>query len=134
MGHRWKSLIFTNTFTGNRNMNCVEGGQGSPQKSGPEVGPHETLGSSMNRSVLLPAGSRSGYIGSLGPLLRIGAFRVALFGLLALSSATLRAESANSMYKHAQAAEAREDYDTAFDLYQKAAAKAPKDLTYKTAL
>ena len=33
-----------------------------------------------------------------------------------------------------EAAEAREDYDTAFDDYQKAYAKAPKDLTYTTAL
>ena len=38
------------------------------------------------------------------------------------------------MFKHGQTAEAHEDYDTAFDLYQKALAKAPSDLTYKTAL
>ena len=38
------------------------------------------------------------------------------------------------MFKHGEAAEAREDYDTAFDLYQKAVAKAPNDITYKTAL
>jgi general secretion pathway protein D len=38
------------------------------------------------------------------------------------------------MFKHGEAAEAREDYDTAFDLYQKAVAKAPSDLTFKTAL
>jgi len=38
------------------------------------------------------------------------------------------------MFKHGEAAEAREDYDTALDLYQKALAKAPNDLTYKTAL
>jgi len=38
------------------------------------------------------------------------------------------------MYKHAVAAEAREDYDAAFDLYQRAVAKAPSDLTYKAAL
>jgi general secretion pathway protein D len=38
------------------------------------------------------------------------------------------------MFKHGEAAEARGDFDTAFDLYQKALAKAPNDLTYKTAL
>jgi len=38
------------------------------------------------------------------------------------------------MFKHGEAAEAKEDYDTAFDLYQKALAKAPNDLTFKTAL
>jgi general secretion pathway protein D len=38
------------------------------------------------------------------------------------------------MFKHGQAAEAREDYDDALDLYQKALAKSPDDLAYKTAL
>ncbi len=38
------------------------------------------------------------------------------------------------MYKHGVAAEAREDYDTAFDFYQKALAKSPNDLSFKTAL
>jgi len=38
------------------------------------------------------------------------------------------------MFKHGEAAEAKGDYDTAFDLYQKALNKAPNDLTYKTAL
>jgi len=112
-------------------MNRVEGGQGSPQESGSELGPHGTLGSSMNRSVRLPGASRPGNTSSA---LRRGAFLMALSWLLALSCVPLYAESANSMYKHGQAAEAREDYDTAFDLYQKAVAKAPKDLTYKTAL
>jgi general secretion pathway protein D len=51
-----------------------------------------------------------------------------------LSSVPLRAQSANSLYKHGEAAEAREDYDTAFDFYQKALAKAPKDLSFKTAV
>jgi general secretion pathway protein D len=62
---------------------------------------------------------------------------IALLVILALSSLSvpsLHAESASSMFKHGQAAEAREDYDTAFDLYQKAVAKAPNDLAYKTAL
>jgi general secretion pathway protein D len=51
-----------------------------------------------------------------------------------LWSAPLRAESASSMFKHGETAEARGDFDTAFDLYQKAVAKAPNDLTFKTAL
>src|SRR5580698_4696169 len=55
-------------------------------------------------------------------------------GLCGPSIPHLRAESANSMFKHGEAAEAREDYDTALDLYQKALAKAPNDLSYKTAL
>ncbi len=41
---------------------------------------------------------------------------------------------ANTLYKRGQSAEAREDYDAAFDSYQKAYAKAPKDLRIRTAL
>ncbi len=50
------------------------------------------------------------------------------------ASAVLRAESAASFFKHGQTAEAREDYDAAFDNYQKAYTKAPKNLEYRSAL
>jgi general secretion pathway protein D len=115
-------------------MNRVKGGQGSPQKSGPECGPIETPGSSMNRRVLSPAASGLAFAGnglSRSPLW------IALFALLvfsSVSSPSLCAQSAGSMFKHAESAEAHGDYDTAFDLYQKASAKAPNDLAYKTAL
>ena len=65
------------------------------------------------------------------------AFWIALLAVLAvsgLSSAPLRAQSANSYFKNGQSAEAREDYDAAFDNYQKAYAKNPKDLRFRTAL
>jgi general secretion pathway protein D len=66
------------------------------------------------------------------------AFRIALFALLAvfgLSGVPLHAaESANSFFKRGASAEAREDYDTAYDNYLKANAKAPKDLRYRTSL
>src|SRR5580658_2852360 len=61
------------------------------------------------------------------------------FALLAVvtaivgSSAPVRAESAESDFKRGESAEAREDYDAAFDFYQKALTKKPKDLAYKTA-
>jgi len=114
-----------------RDRNCVGGGQGSPQQSGPECGLHRTPGSSMNRRAHVPAGSR--------PALAASAFShsplwFALLAVLALTSVTARAQSAASMFKHGETAEGHEDYDTAFDLYQKAAAKAPNDLTYRTAL
>ncbi len=48
--------------------------------------------------------------------------------------ARLHAESANSDFKQGQAAEAREDYDTAFDLYQKAYKRDPKDTRFEIAL
>ena len=72
-----------------------------------------------------------------GYVLSRAVFRVALFAVLAvvgLSGVSLRAESANSYYKHGESAEAREDYDAAFNNYQKAHALAPKDLRYRSAL
>ncbi|MGA9069966.1 MAG: type II and III secretion system protein, partial [Terracidiphilus sp.] len=54
--------------------------------------------------------------------------------LLVLAGVPLGAESAAGFFKHAQSAEARQDYDTAFDNYQKAYAKAPKNLQYRSAL
>jgi general secretion pathway protein D len=72
-----------------------------------------------------------------GSVLSRTAFRIALFAVLAvfgLSAVSLLAESANSYFKRGQSAEAREDYDAAFDNYQKAYAQAPKDLHYRTAL
>ncbi len=85
----------------------------------------------MNRRALLPAASSPVFAGFT---VSRSLPWIALFAMLALASAPLRAQSAASMFKHGEAAEAHEDYDTAFDLYQKAAAKAPNDLAYKTAL
>ena len=56
---------------------------------------------------------------------------VAAFGVFAVR---LYAESANSDFKQGQAAEAREDYDAAFELYQKAYNRDPKDARFKIAL
>ncbi len=63
--------------------------------------------------------------------------RFALTAILAASSLTgaaLHAQSAGSLFKSGQNAEARQDYDAAFDFFQKANAKNPKDLSYRTAL
>lgn len=86
-------------------------------------GTAKTPGSSMNRD-RSAAASRSN-------------FWIALLLILAfcgLFAAPLCAQSANTFYKRGQAAEAREDFDAAFDSYQKASAKAPKDLRIRTAL
>jgi len=64
------------------------------------------------------------------------AFWITLFAALAVfgpATVVLRAESANTFFKRGETAEAREDYDAAFDLFQKAYAKDPKDLRYRTA-
>ncbi len=92
----------------------------------------------MNRSLFRP-----GADALLKPVLlrtsRFSAFRCGslpafLLALAALAAVPLHAQSANSLFKRGESAEAREDYDAAFDLYQKAQAKAPKDLAIRTAL
>ncbi len=107
----------------------VRGSQGGLQ--GPSVGPLpvETPGSLMNSRAHQPASSGSSF------------FRVicssALVAVLALSfagGARLHAQSAKSLYKSGQAAEARQDYDAAFDFYQRANTRDPRDISYRAAL
>ncbi len=102
----------------------VWGGQGYPQASDEKSGPATTPGSSMkSRAHAQAASAFSG-----------AAFWIALLAVLTvfgLSSVMLRAESASTFFKRGQSAEAKEDYDTACDNYQKANAKAPKDLQYR---
>jgi general secretion pathway protein D len=88
----------------------------------------------MNRRAFSPAGSSPAVATSSRTRSRFLLALLAILALSGMSAPALRAESAGSMFKHGQAAEAREDYDTAFDLYQKALAKSPNDLTYKTSL
>jgi general secretion pathway protein D len=64
-------------------------------------------------------------------------FAIVLFAAAAgfgLPGARVYAESANADFKLGQAAEAREDYDTAFDDFQKASNKDPRDPRFKIAL
>ena len=64
------------------------------------------------------------------------AFALVLFAVTAAlpGARLLHAESANTDFKQGQAAEAREDYDTAFNDYQKALKKSPTDARFKVAL
>ena len=83
----------------------------------------------MNRCTPAPA--------SAGIMKSKTVFAIVLFAAVAgfgLPGAKLYAESANADYKQGQAAEAREDYDTAFDDFQKAFKKNPKDTRFKIAL
>ncbi len=64
-------------------------------------------------------------------------FAIVLFAAAAgfgLPCARAFGESANTDYKQGQAAEAREDYDTAFEDFQKAYNKDPKDARFRIAL
>ena len=64
-------------------------------------------------------------------------FALVLFAAVAsvgMAGTRLYAESANTNFKQGQAAEARGDYDAAFDAFQKALNKDPKDARFKIAL
>jgi general secretion pathway protein D len=82
----------------------------------------------MNRCFVAPAAFQA--------VLSRSAFWIALFAASAgfgLACLPAHAESAASLYKHGESAEAREDYDAAVNDYQKAYALVPKDLRYKAA-
>lgn len=51
--------------------------------------------------------------------------------LLTVTGGVARAQSAGSFYKRGQQAEARQDYDAAYEAYRQALAKKPKDIRYK---
>ena len=104
------------------------GCQGSSQQHARPSWSPETLGSSMKIRAVVPAAS--------GSVLSGVVFRIALFAVLALlgwGCVSYAAESAGTLFKRGQAAEAREDYDTAFNNYQQAYAKNPKALEYRAA-
>jgi general secretion pathway protein D len=90
-------------------------------------GPMTMTGSRMNRRT--PAPAAAGISRVIFPI----ALLAAVAGI-SLPCARLHAESANSDFKQGQNAEAHQDYDTAFDDYQKAFKKNPKDTRFEIAL
>ncbi len=72
----------------------------------------------------LPAASRLGFWVAF----------IAISVLTGSSAAPLCAQSANTFYKDGHAAELRDDFDAAYQDYQKAYAKDPKELRYRTAM
>ncbi len=83
-------------------------------------------GSRMNRPMPGPADTGIFKLKAIFPI----AMLVGLAGS-GLSFPQLHAESANADYKQGLNAEAREDYDAAFDDFQKALTKNPKDARFK---
>jgi general secretion pathway protein D len=80
--------------------------------------------------------SRARVPAASGSVLSGAVFSIAIFAVLAvfgLSSVSLYAESASTFFTRGQRAEAREDYDAAFDNYRKASEKDPSDLRFRTA-
>ena len=57
-----------------------------------------------------------------------------VFALSLAAGASLHAQSAGKLYKQGQAAENIENWDAAYEAYQKAYQKNPKDLRYHTAM
>jgi general secretion pathway protein D len=113
----------------------VLGRPNSPQGFVTEETVYQTPGSTMISRVQVPAGA--GFAHTKTPLAGRIVRWMGLLGVmsvLCLSAARLSAESANADYKRGQNAEARQDYDTAFQDYQKAFKRNPKDLRFRTAL
>ncbi|MDR3741201.1 MAG: secretin N-terminal domain-containing protein, partial [Terracidiphilus sp.] len=102
---------------------CVKGGQGSLERASGQLRPRKTQEYWMNRRAVAWVASR---------LFPSAAWLALAVSFLA-GSAALQAESAKSIYHHGQTAEAREDYDAAFDAYLKAYQQDPKDMAYKAA-
>ncbi|MFZ0745059.1 MAG: cohesin domain-containing protein [Terracidiphilus sp.] len=75
---------------------------------------------------------RTSALASSRPVFWIAFF--AVLSMLSLGSVALHAESAKSFYKRGQTAEARQDYDAAYENYEKAYEMAPSDLSYRTAV
>ena len=134
MRDRWRAAITIEI--------SVPGSQRCPHGSDLFSGPVSTPGSQMNRSLFRPGADTFLkpaliHISHLRPSVFRLPVRIAaafLLALAALAAVPLHAQSANALFKRGENAEAREDYDGAFDLYQKAQAKAPKDLAIRTAL
>jgi general secretion pathway protein D len=82
----------------------------------------------MKSRVLFPALSAS-----VLSKTRFWIFCAGMLALLSLCSAETFAQSAKAFYKQGQAAETREDYDAAFQNFQKAYTMSPKDEVYRTA-
>ncbi|HZD47235.1 MAG TPA: cohesin domain-containing protein [Silvibacterium sp.] len=76
-------------------------------------------------------GFRWGTVSVLGLIMALG-WGIFNSGVNAESAEKLAKESANKLYKQGQAAEARDDVETAYDLYYRAFQKNPKDIRFKT--
>src|SRR4029079_135424 len=90
--------------------------------------PSQTPGSPMKSRVLFPAHSVS--------VLSKARLWILFAGVLAIvcaGSTEIFAQSPKSFYKRGQDAEAREDYDGAYQNFQKAYSMAPKNEVYRTA-
>jgi len=132
MGHRWKCAFNNlNRFRGRVEGRDSDGGFESMDlsvygKSGHrKLGPAQKHGSLMNRLAIPPTAFNKTIAVLLGVVL--------IFGPVASPVHAKKDDSAKKLYARGQAAEAREDYDAAYEAFRKAYAKAPNDLRMRTA-
>jgi general secretion pathway protein D len=109
--------------TGSALLQIIFPAGGHSGKSHPLQGAKDKNGSSMGR------GHSS--FGKLKALFLRSSPLLLLCCLAVFGSATAHAQSAKTWDKRGQAAEARQDFDTAFDAYQHALTLKPTDLRYK---
>ncbi len=128
MGHYLAVCSNTENRIGSCVKNCVGGGQGSPMGSAGRSGPVKTLGSTMKSRENGPIPHGSAVLRAKVWILCFVA--LAVFGL---SGVAAHAQSASTYFKHGQDAEAREDFDAAYQNYQKAYSMSPTDVRYKGA-
>ncbi len=114
---------------GSSEEDCGRSGRASRPTPGEGSRPVETPGSSMKICAVVPAAAGKGFSGV--------SFRIALcfvLAVLGLGSACLYGQSARSLYKRGEDAEARQDYDAALNYYQQARQKNPKELQYRASV
>jgi general secretion pathway protein D len=127
MGHRWKCAFNNLNRSGGWVEGCDPDGECQPMDriACGKSGSAQKHGSLMNRLVISPTAFNKTIAVLLGVVL--------VFGPVASPVYAKKDESAKKLYAIGQAAEAREDFDAAFDAFKKAYAKAPTDLRMRTA-
>ena len=127
MRQRFTQRIGTKNLIGKPAGDALRSLQGFALKC--ERGPMAKSGSRMNRRTSAPAAA-----GIMTSRILVALVLFAALAGAGLPRAKAYGESANADYKQGQAAEARGDYDAAFDAFQKALKKNPKDARFKIAL
>ncbi len=125
MGHRWKNAFNNLNRSGGWVEGCDPEGEFQPMDriACGISGSAQKHGSLMNRLVIPPTVLNKTVAVLLGLVLVFGP----------VSAPVYAEDSAKKIYARGQAAEAREDYDAAFDAFKKAYAKTPNDLRMRTA-
>ena len=121
MGHRWKNVFNNLNRSGDWAVGCGPEGEFRPMDriACGKSGSTQKHGSLMNRLAIPPTVFNKTIAVLLGLVL--------IFGPVS-APVQAKEESAKKLYARGQAAEAREDYDAAFDAFKRAYAKSPNDL------